>query len=346
MGNAEEIAARVFAGILGTYDTWSIYVGDKLGLYRAMATGPMTVDEFVATTGMDRRYAVEWLQQQVVSEFVSVDGDHFSLPEGSREVFTDPDSLNFLAPFVRLVTAAGLQMPALLDAYQNGGGVSWSQFGDDMRTGQAEMNRPWFLNALATEWFPKVPEIHQRLLEGGKVADIGCGEGWSAIAMALAYPESRVDGFDLDRPSIEAASRNAVGSGVADRVAFHAVDAASADGAGNYDVVTAFECIHDLADPVAVLATMRKLVKPAGQVLVMDERVAEEFPGEGDVERLMYGFSLFTCLPDGLSHSPSVGTGTVMRPAILESYAIAAGFSGVEILPIENDLWRFYRLNY
>jgi len=124
-------------------------------------------------------------------------------------------------------------------------------------------------------------------------------------------------------------------------------DAGDADLAGTFDLVAAFECIHDLSDPVAVLATMRRLAKPSGVVLVMDERVAEEFGAFGDpVERLCYGVSLFVCLPDGLSRQPSAATGTVMRPATLRRYALEAGFSGMEVLPLENDLFRFYRLEH
>jgi SAM-dependent methyltransferase len=349
-----ELADRIFDGILGTYDTWSIYVGDKLGFYREMRDGdPLAAEVLARKTGVHARYAREWLEQQAVSGFIVCDDPDlpaeerlYRLDAAGAEVFTDDLSVNFLAPFVRLVTSAGLQLPALLKAYQSGGGVSWSQFGDDMRTGQAEMNRPWFLAALARDWFPAVPEIQARLEAGAMIADIGCGEGWSSIAFARGYDNVSVDGYDLDAPSIKAAKDHADAAGLSDRVRFHQVDAGTVDRAQTYDLVTAFECIHDLAQPVPVLKAMRRLVKPDGHVVVMDERVNESFVGPvaGDVERLMYGFSLFTCLPDGLSHQPSVGTGTVMRPATLEGYARDAGFAGVEILLIENELWRFYRL--
>lgn len=154
-----------------------------------------------------------------------------------------------------------------------------------------------------------------------------------------------MDGFDIDEPSIVAARIHAVDNGVDDRVRFHSVDAGGADLAGSFDVVTAFECIHDLPDPVAVLGTMHRLVKEDGHLVVMDERVSERFAGRGDeVDRVMYGFSLFICLPDGMSHPASAATGTVMRPDTLLAYAQEAGFSGLEILPIENDFWRFYQL--
>jgi 2-polyprenyl-3-methyl-5-hydroxy-6-metoxy-1,4-benzoquinol methylase len=240
--------------------------------------------------------------------------------------------------------AAGLQLPALLDAYRTGGGVSWAQFGPDMRTGQAEMNRPWFMSELGTTWFPAVPHLQSKLEMGARVADFGCGEGWSSIAIAKAYPDVTVDGFDIDGPSIEAARRHAEADGVANRVTFHLVDAGSGV-EGTYDVVTAFECIHDLPDPVSVLGAMHEAAVEDGIVVVMDEAVGERFGERTDeIEKLMYGFSIFICLPDGMSHDGSVATGTVMRPSTLETYARAAGFRGVEVLPIDNDLWRFYQL--
>jgi SAM-dependent methyltransferase len=171
--------------------------------------------------------------------------------------------------------------------------------------------------------------------------------GWSSIGIARAYPNARVDGYDIDEPSIEQARRNATEAGVADRIHFEVADAGQlgADSAGVYNLAIALECVHDMPDPVAVLAAMRRMVRPDGTVLVMDERVGEEFtvPGD-DVERLMYGFSLTCCLPDGLATRPSVGTGTVMRPPTLRRYAREAGFAGVDVLPIENPFLRFYEL--
>ncbi len=355
MGSEQTVdgfAGRVFESVLGMIDGWSIYVGDKLGLYEALAESPLTRDELVAQTGTNWRYIGEWLEQQVTTGIIVVDDPTlapdarvYTLPGAHREVLVDRDSLSYLTPFVRLVSAAGIQLPALLDVYRGGGGVSWERYGPDMRTGQAEMNRPWFMNALGAEWFPAAPELHERLsLTDARVADIGCGEGWSTIAIARAYPGLTVDGFDVDAPSIAAAREHARAEGVADRVRFHHVDG-STIGETEYDVVTFFECIHDMARPVEVLEKAKTLVKPDGHVVVMDENVAEAFGDRNDeVERLMYGFSLFVCLPDGLSQSPSVGTGTVMRRSKLEEYARASGFSTVDILPIENDLWRFYSL--
>lgn len=163
--------------------------------------------------------------------------------------------------------------------------------------------------------------------------------------MAESYPVVTVDGFEVDGPSVERANQNAAAHGVADRVEFHLVDAAEPPTDETFDVVTAFECIHDMARPVEVLETMRTMAGEEGFVLVMDEKVAERFGAIGDdIERLMYGFSNLICLPDGLSQEGSVGTGTVMRRDLLRQYARAADFAEVEVLPIDADLWRFYRL--
>ncbi len=350
----EVFAGRIFEAVLGMADAWSIYLGDKLGLYDALAGAEwLTRDDLVDETGTHWRYVTEWLEQQVTTGILDVDDPtaghdsrRYSLPAAHREVLCERDSLNYLTPFIRLVTAGGIQLPALIEAYKTGGGVAWEQFGADMRTGQAEMNRPWFINALGSEWLPSAPEVEERLQRpGSRAADIGCGEGWSTIAIAKAYPGSTVDGFDIDEASIIAAREHAREEGVADRVRFHHVDGSTVDGDGHFDLVTMFECVHDMPYPVDVLSTARRLVKPDGKVMVMDEAVGNAFGERTDeVERLMYGFSLFVCLPDGMSHPHSVGTGTVMRPAKLAEYAREAGFSGVSVLPIENDLWRFYDL--
>jgi 2-polyprenyl-3-methyl-5-hydroxy-6-metoxy-1,4-benzoquinol methylase len=236
-------------------------------------------------------------------------------------------------------------MPDLLDAYRSGGGVSWARFGEDMLHGQGDTNRPLFMSTLGA-WVGQLPGVDEALRAGGRVADIGCGTGWSSIAIALAYPEAIVDGFDIDEPSVDTARVNALEMGVADRVTFHDRDAAEAEPAGGYDLALAFECIHDLPYPVPVLAAMRRLVGDRGAAVVFDEAVDEHFgaPG-GDIDRMMYGFSLLVCLPDGMSHPGSAGTGTVIRPATLRRYAQEAGFADIEATSIaDGSFFRAYRL--
>ncbi len=344
---ADEFAERLFQSSLGFVDVLATFLGDRLGWYRALAEhGPATPEELVARAGGTVRYAREWLEQQAVTGVLTVDADgRFTLPAGAAEVLTDERSLAYLAPLARMFGAAGAQLPALVSAYRNGGGVSWEQFGPDMRESQSDMNRPWFENRLG-DVLSSLPEIHKILSRpGARVADIGCGGGWSTIAIARAYPQASIEGRDVDEPSVELARGNAASAGVADRVTFHATDASRLDDAA-LDAIFAFECIHDMAQPVATLREMRRAIKPDGAVIVMDEAVAEQFAPKGDdIERLMYGFSLLVCLPDGLSSQPSVGTGTVMRPSTLRSYAQRAGFSDIEVLPTgEFGFWRFYRL--
>lgn len=348
----EAFADKVFADVLGTLSTYATTIGVALGWYEALAnTDAMNPAELAAATDTDERYAQEWLEQQTVSGYLSVvDADaspsdrRFSIAPEAAEILTDRSSLAHMAPFPGLVTSLGRSLPNVIDAYRTGAGFGWHQHDGGARCGQAEANRPMFLNLLGQEYLASVPAIDAALRDGGTVADIGCGLGWSSIGIAQAYPEARIDGYDIDGPSIDQARIYAAEAGVADRVRFHTIDA-SALQAKSYDLVLALECVHDMADPVSVLAAMKNIVNPTGTVIVMDERVAEHFTGQPDpIEQFMYGFSLICCLPDGRNAPESVATGTVMRPETLERFATNAGFSALEILPIANDFFRFYQL--
>ena len=189
--------------------------------------------------------------------------------------------------------------------------------------------------------------MHARLQAdpSARVADVGCGSGWSSIAIARAYPKVQVEGFDIDEPSVALARENAIAEGLTDRVSFSTRDVADPALSGTFDLVVAFECVHDMARPVEALRAMRSLVVEGGAVIIADERVADTFTAPGDdVERYMYGFSALHCLPVGMVDHPSAETGTVMRPNTLRGYATDAGFSAVEVLPVAFDFWHFYRL--
>jgi SAM-dependent methyltransferase len=352
MREATPLCDRLLAAVVGAFEAAAVDLGDRLGWYRALADAPATASGLAERTGTDARYAREWLEQQAVAGYLAVDDVRaapdercYSLPAEHRAVLVDELDPDFTTPLAKVAMTFTRNVPRLAEVYRSGGGLSWAELGPEAREGQAAANRPFFSGPLLSEVLPGLPEVDAALRGGGRVADVGCGEGWSSIAIATGYPEARVDGFDVDAPSVEQACRYAAESGVADRVRFSLADAGALSDEGGYDLVTAFECVHDLPDPVAVLTTMRRLVRPGGTVLVMDERVADRFEAPGGlVERLMYGYSLTCCLPDSLSTRPSVGTGTVMRPATLERYAVEAGFTGVEVLPIETDFFRFYRL--
>jgi ubiquinone/menaquinone biosynthesis C-methylase UbiE len=229
-------------------------------------------------------------------------------------------------------------------AYRTGAGVGWESYGTDMREGQADFNRPAFTHLLGSEWLPGVRDVHARLQEGGaRMADIGCGEGWSTVALAKAYPDATFVGVDIDAPSLEAARLHAAEAGVGDRVEFRLADAAGLE--GPFDAAIIIEAVHDMANPVPVLSAVREALADGGSLIVVDEKVAETFAAPGDdIERFMYGWSITTCLPDGRSRQPSVATGTVMRPETMRGYAREAGFASVDVLPIENDFFRFYQL--
>ncbi len=348
----EALAGRLFESAVAAMDVFSVYLGEQLGYYRALADhGPLTPHELAARTGTSVRYAREWLEQQATTEILDVemnatdpDNRRFRLPAEHLAVLTDSGSDLFVAPVGRFISSSIAQAPRLLEAFRTGGGVGWRTFGEDMRTAQADFNRPFFLNHLAQDFIAQIPPLPEVLARpGARSAEIGPGGGWAAIALARAYPGLAVDGFDLDPASVEMARQNVEAEGLAGRVSIHHRDAGDPALAGAYDLVCAFECIHDLADPVEVLTTMRRLAKPEGTVIVMDERVPEEFgPTGGLTDRLLYGFSLAVCLPDGMSRQPSAATGTVMRPATLRRYAREAGFRDIEILPLEHEMFRFY----
>lgn len=352
LSSPEELAGRLVESAAGAMEIFSIYAGEKLGWYASLAReGPATSVELATRTGTHERYVREWLEQQATAGFLTFSRDagghrRFSLPPGYQSVLVDRESELFVAPLGRFLVSTVRNAHQALEAYRSGGGVSWEAFGEDMRTAQSDFNRPFFSNSLVPGYLSQIPGLHDALSKAGaRIAEIGPGGGWAAIAIASAYPGARIDGFDLDEASVTLARQNVSDAGVADRVVIHHQDAAHSGIAGECDLVCAFECIHDLSDPVAVLSTMRRLAKPGAPVIVMDERVAEEFGAVGDLlERLFYGFSLGVCLLDGMSRPNSAGTGTVMRPDILRGYAKEAGFSDVEILPLDHEMFRFYRL--
>lgn len=352
---AEALSERILQAVAGTMLVYSVYMGDHLGFYDILAQdGPLTSSELARRSGTQERYVREWLEQQATNGILEAEDRsaapskrRFSLPPGHDEVLADPDSVNFLAPLAQTLVGAARPVNSVLTAFRTGGGVPFADYGADARDGQARLNRPAFLNLLAQEWLPSIPGLDKRLRDRSpaRVADIGCGGGWSSIGIARSYPNVRVDGYELDPGSVALARQNAAAAGLQDRVRIFQQDAGTVGKSGRYDLVLAFECIHDMSDPVSALAAMRRLAKPEATVLVVDERVAEEFqPNGGLIERMMYGWSLLHCLPAGMAEQPSAGTGTVMRPSILERYAQEAGFSGVEILPVESPFFRFYRL--
>ncbi len=346
---------KVIESARGAFTIFGIYLGDRLGFYEALAAGgPMTAGELATRTGTHSRYVREWLEQQTVSGILEVLNPEapaavrrFRMPAGVDEVLSAKESLNYMAPLAQCLVAVAAPIKEVLTAYRTGKGVDYEKYGADGREGIARVNRAAYLKQLGQEWIPVMTDVCQRLQSDppARVADIGCGYGYSSIGLAQAFPRVRVDGFDSDAGSIESARVAAREGGVSDRVRFRVQDASDPELAGQYDLVMALECVHDMSDPVGGLRTMRRLAKPGGTVFVMDERVGDTFtPAGDDVETLNYGFSIIHCLPVGMCGEHPAGTGTVMRLGTFRSYAQEAGFRDVEVLPIDHFLWRFYRL--
>jgi 2-polyprenyl-3-methyl-5-hydroxy-6-metoxy-1,4-benzoquinol methylase len=351
----DALVERLFGSALGALDLLCVYLGDRLGMYKALAdAGPSTSAELASAAGVHERYAREWLEQQALTGILEAVDPHasdlerrYAVPVGHEEVLLDRGSLNHMAPMAQLLVACALPIHAVLAAFGTGDGVPYADYGADLHEGQARFTQPLFDNLLATDWLPAVPAIHDRLAGDppARVADVACGLGRSSIAIARAYPKVTVDGIDLDQASIARAQQLLPASGVDERVAFHCRDAADPELSGRYDLVTIFEALHDMSYPVDVLRTARALLSDGGRVLVADEKTAERFALDaGDVERLYYGFSVLHCLPVGMVGENAAGTGTVMREDTVRGYVEQAGFAKCEVAPIESDFWRFYVL--
>jgi 2-polyprenyl-3-methyl-5-hydroxy-6-metoxy-1,4-benzoquinol methylase len=352
--STDALVERLFLATIGTLEVAAVHVGARLGFYRTLADeGRATPAELAERTGTEERYVREWLEQQAVAGFLDVDDPEaeagrrrYSLPDEHRPVLLDEEDPSYVAPLAQLAVGVLGPMQELLEAYRRGGGVPYESYGVDTREGIAAINRPMFVNDLA-DWFAGIPEVDARLRSEppAHVADLACGTAWSSIAIARAYPLVQVDAIDLDAESIETARENVAAAGLRDRVSPVVQDASDPQLSGRYDLVTIFEALHDMNHPVEALQATRAMLAEEGSVVIGDERTAERFTAPGDeLERFHYGWSVLHCLPVGMLDEDSAGTGTVIRPDTVRAYATEAGFGRVDLLPIEHDFWRFYRL--
>lgn len=350
----EALAEQLIGDTSGGFEALSVWLGLRLGLYAALGEGPATAAELAGRAGVDARYAREWLEHQAVGGIITVedataepDARRYFLTAAQSEVLLDTSSPYHAAPMpLALASVAGV-LPELREAYRTGAGVDFAAYGDDIRDHIVGLNRAQFESELADVWIPAVPGLAERLRADppARVLDVACGCGASSVCLARAFPKVRVDGLDMDPASIERARAAAAEAGVIDRVAFRVADAADPGSDGPYDAALIHEALHDMAQPVAALAAVRQRLAADGVVLVGDERVAETFTAPGDdLDRMFYGFSVLHCLPVGRTQTPSAATGTVLRPDVLRDYAHQAGFAHVDVLDVDNDFWRFYRL--
>ena len=346
------LVERLFQDAVGALELYTVYLGERLGLYRALAEGgPATSSELAERTGTTERYVREWLEHHASGGLLVVDdmkaeplARRYRMPPEHKPVLVDADDERYEGYKGVDIVRAARPLPQLVEAFRTGDApppLPWEP------EGRAEFNRARFLNLLGKEWLPAIADVDRRLRAEppARVADVACGTGWSSVAMAQAYPRIIVDGFDLDQDVIAVARENAGGAGVADRVSFAVADASDHRGAGSYDLVTIIEALHDMSRPVDALRAAREMLTEDGVVLVVDELVQDEFTAPAsDRERYEYGWSVVSCLPGAMGDPQTRATGTVMRPSLLRQYAVEAGFRDVEVLPIETDYWRFYRL--
>ncbi|NEW53375.1 class I SAM-dependent methyltransferase [Nocardia cyriacigeorgica] len=356
-GRGQALAERLFADMLSGLELLTVELGRRLGLYRALHdAGPTTADRFADRAAIAQRYAREWLEQQAAAGIIDVvtagstTDREYALPAAHVGVLLDETDPLHLAGGAMGVEGIALTLPEVAAAYRTGTGVGYERFGDEIRRGIASLNRPMFTHELAG-WVRALPDVAARLDSGGVVLDAGCGSGWSSVALAKAFPAARVVGVDLDTASVAEARRNVESEGLSDRV--RVVEANSADGralqaaaGARCQLVTVFEALHDMGEPVRALAAFAEVLAPGGAVLVADERVGAEFTAPADeLDRLNYAFSVLHCLPATMAESTHIANGTVLRPDTVRSWAQAAGFDRIEELPIDNELWRFYRLS-
>jgi len=348
------LVERLFHDAVGALDLYTIYLGEQLGLYRALAdAGPVTSTELAERTGTTERLVREWLEHQASSGLIAADDvtaeplvRYYRLPAEHVPVLADPDSVHYGAFTGRDILSAGRALPQLVEVFRSGGALLPPP-PPPLELGVGDINRALYLNLLGKEWLPAIEDVDRRLRAEppARVADIACGTGWSSIAMALAYPAIIVDGFDLEPSRVIAARRHAAEVGVADRVTFSVRDAVDPVLYGRYQLVTIFEALHDMPRPVDALRAAYAVLADGGSVVVADEYVEDVFTAPAPYrDRYAYGWSVVSCLPEAMGDPQCAATGAVMRPATLRRYAIEAGFREVDVLPIETRHFRIYRL--
>jgi SAM-dependent methyltransferase len=305
-------------------------IGDRLGLYRAMAgAGSLTAEELADRTGTAERYVREWLAAQAATGYVVYDGDdRYSLPDEHAIPLTDETSPACVIGAFETALASVHSTDRLTEAFRTGHGVGWGEHHHDLYEGCERFFRPGYRANLVDAWLPALDGVVPKLEEGGRVADVGCGHGASTILMAEAFPSSTFTGFDAHEPSITAARKRAADQGVGDRARFEV--ATAQDFPGSYDLVCFFDCLHDMGDPVGACAHVRSALAPGGTLLLVEPMAGDRVEDNlNPVGAAYYGFSTLLCMPNSLSQDVGTALGAQAGEARLRDIVTSAGFTSV-----------------
>jgi SAM-dependent methyltransferase len=306
----------------------SVVIGHRLGLYRALARGPATPEQFAERTGCHPRYLTEWLRGQAAGGYVSyapATGE-FSLTEEQAFCLADPNGPNLPAAFL-IVLGYLRAEPQITEAFRTGAGVGWHEHHEDVFVGCDAFYRPGYVAELVPSWIPALDGVDEKLTAGARVADIGCGLGSSSVLLAQAYPRATVVGFDYHAESIELARKKAAEAGVSDRVSFEVASAQTFTGT-DYDLVMMFDCLHDMGDPLGAARRVREALTADGTWLLVEpfaaDRVEDNF---NPVGRLYYSGSTFLCVPNGLSQPGGYALGAQAGESATRQVITDAGFT-------------------
>jgi 2-polyprenyl-3-methyl-5-hydroxy-6-metoxy-1,4-benzoquinol methylase len=307
-----------------------VVMGDKLGLYRALAgSGGLSPSELAARTGTSERYVREWLNAQAAGGFVDYDpdGGRYSLAPEQAVALTDADSPAYLPGFFQIAIGSVLDSPRITEAARSGAGVGWHEHVHDVHEGCERFFRPGYNANLIDGWLPALDGVVEKLQRGARVADVGCGHGASTILMASAFPQSTFAGSDYHVGSIETARARADAAGVGDRVSFHAEPAAGYTGDG-YDLVTMFDCLHDMGDPAGAARHVLRTLAPDGTWMIVEPNAGDRVEDNlNPVGRAYYGFSTLLCTPASLSQDVGLALGAQAGEARIRDVVESAGFT-------------------
>ncbi|RAY15733.1 SAM-dependent methyltransferase [Actinomadura craniellae] len=319
-----------FVGDLGAVmAAGGIVVGDRLGLYRALADKPWQPAELAEHTGTASRYVEEWLRGQAAGGYVEYDPDSgaYSLTAEQAFALTDPDGLLYAPGAFQLALGALRALPEITDAFRTGEGVGWHEHDEDVFTGCERFFRPGYAAHLLTEWLPALDGVTAKLGAGARVADVGCGLGASTILMARAFPQSEFIGSDYHEGSIVQARSRAADAGCDGRLTFQVASAQTFAG-GPYELVTTFDCLHDMGNPVAAARHIRRSLADDGTWMIVEpfagDTVADNL---NPVGRVYYSFSTFLCVPNALSQDGGHALGAQAGERSIHKIAAEAGFT-------------------